>query len=193
MFTPPANNIGLFVYRVNAQSADAATDSRLGTIQYDNLIPRNPAFAEGQSITQAALAYLLSGILGSQSPAPGSALVVSAARDCQGREVRGGVLELIDGETGQPVPTGKATGQLRSSYFFGGIPTEGCTFTSADKAIWSAINAPVNMPGNAHKYSVRLSGRMHDTDVAAAVLGETPIETWTDQASIVRPYRLTPP
>ena len=192
-FTPPTTDIGVFAYRVNAFVSDASGASRHTTIQYDNLTPRAGGTAVGQSITESDLGTLLAGVLGSQAATKGKSLLVGVAQDCQGRDLKGAVLELIDGATQLPVPTGKASGDMRDSYFYSNLPNDQCTYTSSDKAIWAGINAPTNMPGNTHPYSIRMSGRMHDTDVAASIIGEQPIELWPDIASIVRPYRLSPP
>jgi hypothetical protein len=178
---------------VNPSAGPSTPKSLAAVVQYDNVIPKPPAPIEGNSITVGGQQLLLSGVLGSQAPQDGTSIIVVGARDCKGRELRGGVVTLIDGATGQPVPTGKDAGQMHASYLFGGFPNEACTFTYSDQAIWAAVNAPSNMPGNTHPYTVRLTGRMHDTDTTPVVLGEKPVELWPNASIIPRVYRLTPP
>jgi hypothetical protein len=184
-FPLPAAN-PLFAYRVKA------TSTLVGLIEYDNIAVKPPAFAQGYSATNNGVSLLLAGVLGSSPQAANSSIIVVGVRDCQEREIRGALVELVDGNTGNAVPTGKGVGDMRTDYFLGGLPNTKCTFTNDDQALWGAVNAPVNMPGNTHPYRVRVSGRKQGgTD--PVMINEIPIELWPNQIIIPRAYKATPP
>jgi hypothetical protein len=182
-FQSPAGE-RLYAFRVN----DSTTLTPL--VWYD--LPIMNGSNEGACLTKQEAAQLIGGIVGSQLPDPSKATLVSGVRDCQGREVRGGLLELIDDATGQPIPTGTAKGEARVRYFVNNFPDEKCTFTSNDPSIWAVINAPTNMPGKTHGYTLRFKGR-RKTDAAPVLLGQRSLELWPGKTTIGRAYRLTPP
>jgi hypothetical protein len=192
-FTPPPSAPPVFAYRVNPRTDPKPTDSLETIYQYDNVIPKPPGVVGGNSITVGEVATMLSGVLGSQAAAPNTAILVAGARDCKARELHGAIITLIDGDTGLPVPTGKAAGQMRGSYLLNNFPSETCTFTDSAQAIWAAVNVTPNMPGNTHPYRIRMSGRKSASDAQPVNMGEKPIEIWPNASVIVRPYRLTPP
>ena len=116
------------------------------TFHYDNIIIAPSVPVVGSSVTLTGRKLILGGILGSQSAAPASAVLVAGARDCKAREIRGGLLTVIDGATGQPVPLGKAQNQPRAAYVLNGFPNEQCTFTNSAQSLWTAINLPATCP-----------------------------------------------
>ena len=195
-YVPPAG-ARLLTYRVNPRIDPTSDQKSLRPLfWYDNAIVKPPAMVVGYSITKSETTLILSGILGSQQPDPGTATLVSGVRDCQAREVSGALVELVDDATGALVPTGKTTGVMHSSYFYKTFPNDKCSFTTAnnvdEQAIWGAVNAPVNMPGHTHGYTVRIRGR-RKTDATPVVVGEKSVELWPDTVTIARAFRLSPP
>jgi hypothetical protein len=195
-YVPPAG-ARLLTYRVNPRIDPTNDQNSLRPLfWYDNVIVKPPAMVVGYSITKKGTTLILSGILGSQQPDPGTATLVSGVRDCQAREVTGALVELIDDATGELVPTGKTAGVMHSSYFYRTFPNDKCSFTTAnnvdEQAIWGAVNAPVNMPGHTHGYTVRIRGR-RSTDATPVLLGEKSVELWPDTVTIARAFRLSPP
>ena len=193
----PRSGARLLTYRVNPRTDPTSDQNSLRPLfWYDNAIVKPPAMVVGYSITKKETTLILSGILGSQQPDPGTATLVSGVRDCQAREVTGALVELIDDATGELVPSGKTAGVMHSSYFYKTFPNDKCSFTTAstvdEQAIWGAVNGPVNMPGHTHGYTVRIRGR-RKTDATPVVLGEKSVELWPDTVTIARAFRLSPP
>src|SRR5262249_18408964 len=158
-------------------------------VQLDNLSPPNGGTFQGNSITDGAFQTLVAGFLGTTQTATGTAQVVTGARDCASHELLGGMIDLVDDATGQPLPVGAGPGDLHSAYFGSDdLPHTECVHTVAlPIALWAAINVPTD-----RKLRIRLSGRMRETDAQPVVLGERALELVPDTILIERAYRLTP-
>lgn len=165
---------------------------------YDTPILAPPAKTIDYTISNGDTAILVSAVLGSEPLSPAKTILVSAARDCQARDMRGGILELVDDATGQVVTSDKSTGGARVVYFNDtGLPSTTCTYTTnVSQAVWSVLNAPVNMDAtgtSTHSYSVRMRGRRTAADAQPVLLNQVPIELWGGAGNVVRPYKQTPP
>ncbi len=192
-YVPPAA-ARLLTYRVNARVDPSDDGKSLRTLLwYDNVIVPPPAALAGSSITKKETALLVSGILGSQAPDATTGTLVTGMQDCQGRQVTGATLEIVDDATHAVVPTGKGS-TMKAAYFLSLFPNLKCTYTTAltpdDQSVWGVVGTPVNMPGHTHGYTLRARGR-RKTDATAVVLGERPLELWADQITVARPYRLS--
>jgi len=155
--------------------------------------PTDASIIQGYVALQASLDLIVSFVVDpGQRADPARSMIIALARDCSGREVSGGLFDLIDGETDLPVPTGRAPGEPRVNYFQYALPsTSGCTFTSNDQAAWTMVDAPTNVAGDSitHPYRLRLSGRMRATDTTPVVMGEREIELSAGTFTFVRLYR----
>jgi hypothetical protein len=189
-FPLPASS--LFAYRVHARGASAGVAPIEALIEFDVITPLPGQRVDGNSINQSGFNLLVAGILGAALPAAGTATIAIPARDCAGHDLAGVIVELIDDATGQPVPTGTGPTDFHTGYFSNGVPNSNCTFTSADQALWAAVNGPTNGTDATKSYSVRLSGRMSDADASPAVFAQKKVELWGDTINVLRPYRLRP-
>jgi len=150
---------------------------------------------EANSVSATTRETLLTSVFGSESPAPGLSVLVTAAIDCNGASVQGAQFTLIDGATGQSVALGTDTGDPRAFYFINDIPNSRCTYTNnIAKGVWSIANAPVNEPGTTHPYTLRMSGRM-DADAGADgdTIAETPVELYPDGITLALARSLNGP
>ena len=162
--------------------------------EYGLFIPSADApIIQGYVALQASLDLIVSFVVDpGQRADPARAMIIAFARDCRGREVSGGLFDLIDGETDLPVPTATAQGGPRVNYFQYALPsTSGCTFTSNDQAAWTMVDAPTNVADDTitHPYRLRLSGRMREADATPVVIGEREIELSAGAFTFVRLYR----
>jgi hypothetical protein len=157
---------------------------------------------ESNSVSASTAQALVTSVLGSQPPQANLATLVTAARDCQNRDVTGAQLKLIDGLTGQDVTAGvSGPAAPVGFYFLNNIPDTTCTYTnnSGGKAVWAILNAPVNAgPGvtpNAdggapHPYILQMFGRTKDSDPAAGILiSSTTVELYPGGDSVARVYK----
>jgi hypothetical protein len=165
---------------------------------YDTpLIPApNPTI--DYTISSSNFSILAASILGSEPLSATKTVIVSAARDCQARDMSGAILELVDAETNTVITTDKSPGGARVVYFnTTGLPDTSCSFTNSSQAIWTVLNAPINVDSASktitHKYSVRMSGRRSLSDTAPVVLNTVPVELWGSVGNVVRPYKQSPP
>jgi hypothetical protein len=149
----------------------------------------------GYSITKSNTQILIAAVLGSEPEDTSKAILVAAARDCQQRELRGAQFVLMDDDAQQPVAGSSTPGGVRLNYFNDqGLPDPRCDFTSnGNQAVWAVLNAPVNMPGHTHNYSLHLSGRQSESDTAPHEIFAGPIELWANAGNVARPFKVTPP
>jgi hypothetical protein len=207
-YHPPAGQITLS-YRIHP-SNDAGVYDQEPLYWYDlPIVPQgvNAGTAgngqlESNSITVSTETALITSILGSQPPQANLAVLVTAARDCQGNDVTGAQLKLIDGVTGQDIAAG-ASGPAApvEAYFLNNIPDSTCTYTnnSGGKAIWSVLTAPVNEvsgvdAGAAHPYVLQMYGRRTASDPASgALISSVNVELYPGANSIARVYKLSTP
>jgi hypothetical protein len=148
---------------------------------------------ESNSISVSTAQALITAVLGSQPPQANLATVVTAARDCQNRDVTGAQLHLIDAVTGQDVTAGTSGPAAPVAfYFLNNIPDTTCTYTnnSGGKAIWAIINAPVNQPGSTHTYTLQMWGRMLPTDPAGgSLISSANVELYAGGNSVARVFK----
>lgn len=159
--------------------------------EYDVRIPASSVVEAAACLTSM---ITLAGreTLGGGTPDPALASISADVRDCQGRDVGGAQLELIDGATGEPVNT-LGEGGPRSAYSRFAIPDPSCTFTTVGRAEWVMVNAPVNTRGDArtHAYRLRLRGRMRAQDREPVLIAERELELFAGASTVVRLYRQT--
>lgn len=162
------------------------------TREYDLPIPPGSEAIEGYLLLQDQFALITNLALGGESPDLTKAVLTSVVRDCQGRDVSGGVFELIDGQTGKPIETGTDFGAPHSSYFQNALPTTNCTFTSNEQAGWVMVNAPVNVDdqGQSRRLRLRLKGRMRARDARPVMIAERDVELFAGTMSLVRVTKL---
>jgi hypothetical protein len=121
-------------------------------------------------------------------------VITLGVRDCQYRDVQGGIVELVDDQTGNILTSGSGAADIHMAYFStDSLPNAACTHTVATKSLWSALNVPTDRP-----LTARTKGRMCDTDATGnpcplVPLGERHIPAIPDTIVIVRPYRLSKP
>lgn len=177
--------------RQHALTRADATRSLAELRQYDLLIPPDGVPIESYLVLNGSRDLIVNLALGGEREDAQKAILMSVARDCRGRDVRGAQLALIDGETNLPVAIGTAPGAPRASYFQDALPSTSCSFTSNDQAVWVLINAPVNVSADqkTHSYRLRLTGRKSERDVSPIVLGEVEVETVAGVVSLVRTHR----
>ena len=159
--------------------------------EYDVRIPAS-GVVEASAYLTSMVALAAREVLGGGTPDPALARISADVRDCQGRDVGGAQLELIDGATGEPVPTGGEAGP-RSAYSHFAIPDASCTFTTVGRAEWLMVDAPVNVGAGVRTRSLRLRlrGRMRAEDEQPVIFGEREVELFAGGTTIVRPYRQT--
>ncbi|HEY8039454.1 MAG TPA: hypothetical protein VIF15_06655 [Polyangiaceae bacterium] len=184
-FPPPPGPV--FGYRVAQRSSSPALQP---VVQLDNVTPRPGTTFAGNSITTGSYQTLLAGVLGTTQTAPGSFVIVTGARDCAAHELLGGIVDLVDDATAQPIPTGIGPTDIHQEYFGpDNLPHLECTHTVPQPiALWAAINVPAS-----RAVRIRLSGRMRPTDAQPVVIGERKVEAYPNYNFIERAYRLTPP
>jgi len=197
LLTFPAPPSDVKTLSFNASTADGGA-AYTPVNMYDTPILAPPNKTIDYTISSVDQAILVSAVLGSEPLSPAKTILVSAARDCQARDMRGGILELVDDATGQVVTTDKSTGGARIVYFNEvGLPSTTCTFTTnVSQSVWSVLNSPVNIDAtgtSTHSYSVRLRGRRTKADPQPVVLNQVPVELWGTAGNVVRPYKQTPP
>jgi hypothetical protein len=176
----------VFAYRVRQRTSTPGLST---LVQFDNLTPARGTTFPGNSITTAVVQTLLAGVLGTSETVPGSATVITGARDCASHELVGGVLRLIDDATSQPVATGTGPTDVQENYFGpDDLPHAECTHTIAVPiALWGAVNVPAD-----RALRLQLWGRMHPGDAQPVLVGERKLELYANDIVIARAYRLTP-
>jgi hypothetical protein len=184
----PASGTPLIAYRVNARiDAGGGLPDIKPLIWLDIQSPKPGETFLANSITQQSYDLLGGGIVGNTALDPQKMTVTIGVRDCQYRDVLGGIIELIDDATGQPLVSGE--GDFRAQYFGpNGFPEPTCKHTVAQQSLYAAVNVPSD-----RSITVRASGRMSDSDTAPVVLGTRKLPAVPGFIIIVRPYRLTPP
>jgi hypothetical protein len=122
------------------------------------------------------------------------AILYANVRDCQGRDVGGAQVELIDVATQAPVAVGTAACQPFGVYGRFALPDTTCTFTTAQRSEWMLLNAPVNVSNGAvsQAFKVRAKGRMRASDVEPVILDERPVELHSGAFINAYPYRVSP-
>jgi hypothetical protein len=176
--------------RVHALARDNPSYNIIEMREYDFPVPANDAPIDGNVMIRDSrnLAVSLALPFG-RSEDPERAIILSAARDCRGRDVRGAQFELVDGESGELVPTGREPDVATSSYWQYALPTADCTFTGNEPdATWMLIDAPVNVHDGVktHPYRLRVKGRMRASDVTPVVFAEREVELFAGVISLVR-------
>jgi len=156
-------------------------------VWYDNRTPLAGQTYQGQSITNTSYNLLINGILGTGSADPNKMNVVVGVRDCNFKDVSGGIVQLIDDTTGMPLPTGNGPTDMRTSYFLGSVPDTRCTHTTAPNSLYSGLNVPTD-----RSVTARAFGRKSASDAAPVLLGERKIPVHKNAIVIVRPYRIWP-
>jgi hypothetical protein len=156
-----------------------------------------PGAITSNSVSNSTEKLLLGSILGSQEYDTTKAILVAGAKDCQFRDVNGGVFTVLD-STGTPVTSGTASGTPRAVYLYNGIPNDSCTYgTNSGRAVWAMVNAPVTNASPASPrtadYTLQFSGRMSASDAAPVVIATEAIEAFPDAISVDRPCRLSVP
>jgi hypothetical protein len=180
-FKPPPSGTNLLTYEVTG--AAQSDFIWLGAI-----IVAPPGQLNANSVATSSRAELLTSVLGSQSPDPNLALLVTAAEDCQYRDIMGGQFTVIDTTTGQPVATGTSPGVARAFYLENNLPNTLCTYTTNNgRSVWSMINAPVDTSG---RYKIQYSGRMYASQTAPVVISEYPIESFAGASTVLRSGRI---
>jgi hypothetical protein len=186
-FTFPVPTTPLMAYLIPSQTGMTSGQDVKALAWYDNISCKSGETYAGFSITATSYNLLSGGILGGTAVDPARMTLVSGVRDCQFRDVGGGLIEIVDAVTGQVVPPGNGASDYRGSYFgSGGTPDARCTHTVAAQSLYAAVNVPID-----HPLKVRALGRMKASDVAVRNLGERTIPAWADTIAIIRPYRLT--
>jgi hypothetical protein len=122
------------------------------------------------------------------------AFLGATVRDCQGHDVGGAQVELIDVSTDMPVDMGMGAGEPRGVYGRFALPDKTCTFTTPQRAEWLMLNAPVNVSNDAvsHQYKVRSKGRRRDSDAEPVILAEQMVELHSGGYTFTSPYRTWP-
>jgi hypothetical protein len=148
--------------------------------------------AEGNSVAKSTYTVLVGSVLGSEQPNPNLSSIVAGGRDCAGHEVQGMQFQIVDGDTGQPIPTGNSVGSTRALYLKNNLPNVGCTYTTnSPRAVWAMINAPVNLGTGVtpHNYVIQTLGRMKDSDTSPVVFDQHPVESYPGGVSVLRSGR----
>jgi len=143
----------------------------------------------GEAISVSDFEGLVSAVLNGGTTDPTKGIITTAVRDCQNRYVAGGILQIVDDATMQPVATGLAETDMHAEYFDSqGFPDAVCTHTTLPQALFSAINVPLDRPLHVKAY-----GRMQESDSVTSppMLGERAIPNIPGQITIVRPYRIS--
>jgi hypothetical protein len=196
-FPPPPANTAYLSYRLLASS-----DEEPIYWQGQPIIPPGKSTlylgsgqTEGNSVSTTTDETLLTSVFGSETPQRSLASLVSASIDCQGNDVEGAQMSLIDEATGAAVPVGTTSGEPRAFYFINGIPNSRCTYTNnVARGVWTMANAPVNEPGSTHSYVLRMTGRMNETSPATGeTIAETPVELYSGGITLALPRKLTGP
>ena len=157
----------------------------------DTLSCRAGQTYQAQSITKASFDLLSLGFTngGQLAIDPEKMTLVVGVRDCQYRDVVGGIVQIFDDTTGLPLVSGKQDAgydDFRAAYFGTmGTPDIACTHTSAQQALYAAINVPTDRP-----LTVRASGRMSASDTSPVMLKERKLPAIKDTIVIVRPYKI---
>jgi hypothetical protein len=193
---PPAGTLNLS-YHLFANSTQAAVYWHGAPIVPPN-VDAGAIFGNGRtlanSVSLATQQALITSVFGSESAQANLAVLTTAARDCQGRDVTGAQFTLVDGATGNSVTAG-ASGSAapRGFYFLDNFPDINCTYTNNEGiAAWAMANAPVNEQGSLHQYTLQMSGRRSTNDPATGVLlGSVDCELFSAGISTERPYRLS--
>jgi hypothetical protein len=191
-FDVPAGSSVVAAY-VHAMPRDPANRTVCELREYGCPVFQRDAQVQSLAFEQDQLALVANLSLGGGQADPTKSLITSVARDCQGRELRGGQFELVDADTNSVVQTGTDPGMPQSAYFQNALPTTACTFTSNDRSAWVMVNAPVSVMDNkpTRRFVVRLKGRMRASDAMPVVIGESPIELFAGVLSLVWVHRET--
>ena len=178
---PPANT--LFAFHVNATTTGNTTLQDVWW--FSNVAKPGDKFL-GASITQATQTFLLSGLGVTQTP--GTMQLTVGARDCQYRDVQGAIIEVIDDTTGLALTKGKLPNEPAVAYFgLDSLPDPRCTHTVATPSLYAVANAPTD-----HSLTVRLSGRMSESDATPKVFAQSKIPSVANVIVIDRPFRISP-
>jgi hypothetical protein len=182
----------VWAYRSHARSADAgASYEPVEAINWLDL----GACTAGQTIVGEAISVsnyqeLVSAVLNGGSPDPTKESITTGVRDCQNRNVAGGIIHIVDDATMLPVPTGEGASDFHEQYFDKSVfPDTTCTHTTLPQSLYAAINVPTDRPLHVHAY-----GRMTASDSVSSppLLGVRTVPVLPGQIVIVRPDRLTP-
>jgi hypothetical protein len=189
--TPPG--VTMFAARVNPAEGTIPGLSVLEEREYGFPVQPGKTSIEGSFILRDSLALSVDLATSGGKADPEKALITALALDCRGLQLRGAQYELIDGESGEPVPVGTSPGQPRPSYVQYGLPSTTCEYTSPGTSAWMLIDAPVNVTNGAktHAYRVRLKGRKTESDAAPVIIGEREVELFPGILSYVQVHRLT--
>jgi hypothetical protein len=190
-FSLPAATTLLSV-RVHPLTRDNASASIVESREYGLRLSGQSSSLEGFALISDSRELTVRLALGgSGQDDPSKALLMADVRDCAGRPVNGAQVELIDGQTKQPVAAGTETDGPHVAYTYFALPTPTCTFTTDQQEFsdWLMIDAPVNVVNgsNTHSYRLRVKGRRQATDVAPVVIVEREVELFPGVISFVRP------
>lgn len=182
----------VWAYRSIARGADAgAAYEPLESLNwYDFAACTAGSTVLGEVISVPDYEGLVAGVLNGGTPDPTKEVLTAAVRDCQNRYVAGGILQIYDDTTMQPVAPGEGSGDLHAEYFNDeSLPSPICTHTTLPQALFSALNVPTDRPLHLRAY-----GRFQPSDSATSppMIGERAIPALPGQIVIIRPYRLTP-
>jgi hypothetical protein len=123
---------------------------------------------------------------------PTKMILVVGVRDCQFRDVAGGVVEIFDDTTGMPLVSGEQGAghdDYRAAYFSPmGFPDQACTHTSTPQSLFTALNVPLD-----HPLTARASGRRTAADTTPVVLGERKLPVLPNMIVAVRPTKIYRP
>ncbi len=182
----------VWAYRSHARGADAgaAYEPVEGINWLDLGACTAGSLVVGEAISVSNYEELVSAVLNGGSPDPTKEAITTGIRDCQNRNVAGGILQIVDDATMQPVATGESATDLHEQYFDkSGFPDTTCTHTTLPQSLFAAINVPTDRP-----LHVRAYGRFQESDSVTAppLIGVRAVPVLPGQIVIVRPTRLTP-
>jgi hypothetical protein len=196
-FPPPPPNTPILSYYVEPTSDGDAGPGEAALWWVSAVVVPPPGATSFNSLTVDNLNSLTTSVLGNSKANKNLASIVTAADDCQYRDVIGGQYILIDDATNQPVPTGTGPGDARAFYLQDNLPDTECTFTTniGGRSVWSMINAPTNVAVGAtspptHTYHLQFWGRMFASQTAAVLIDSTAVESYPGTVTVVRSSRL---
>ena len=195
MFTVPSHTQRISLWVHGTSNTGSAVTDIVDALVLDVPVvwPPNPIIAP--ALVALAVDTTIVNVLGSLEQGDRTKATLSATvRDCNGIDVSGAQLELIDAATGAPVKSGTGAGEPFGVYGRFALPDKTCTFTSWQRSEWLMLNAPVNVGNGAvtSEYKIRATGRMRESEAAPALLDERPVELHAGAWVSASPYKVYP-
>jgi hypothetical protein len=106
------------------------------------------------------------------------AMVTGPVRDCDGNDVGGARVKLIDVATNQDVVPGTCERDLRYIYFDSSYPNPKCQYSEASNARFLLVNAEANASGPkaGQAFRIELWGRLQASDASPVKFAERSVD-----------------